>query len=75
MIDEELKQLAEARRLGVTGEGKRRREEANVSVPELARPLNIHPATLRRWEAGTVLPRREGGLRWLATLELLDGKR
>ncbi len=50
---------------------RRIREEASLSVRELAPQIPASPASLSRWERGQQQARPEIALRWLAVLDQL----
>ena len=62
--------VARARQLAA-GEGRRAREEAGLSLREVADALSIDVADLSRWERGLVRPRTASALRWLDVVEAL----
>lgn len=53
------------------GQGRRIREEAGLSVRELAGELGVNPSTLDRWERGLTRPRPAQAARWLEAVEIL----
>jgi transcriptional regulator with XRE-family HTH domain len=65
--------LVRARALAATGEGRRRREAAGLSIRELAAAIGVDAPTLSRWELGRMRPRRASALRWLAILDEVSG--
>jgi transcriptional regulator with XRE-family HTH domain len=68
MEHETLIEIARARRLARTGEGRRIREAAAVSVRELAAAVGVDPTTVWRWETGQSIPKPEQARRWDAAL-------
>jgi transcriptional regulator with XRE-family HTH domain len=68
MTHDALIEIARARRLGRTGEGRRIREAAAVSVRELATSIGVDPATVWRWESGNAVPKPDQARRWDAAL-------
>jgi transcriptional regulator with XRE-family HTH domain len=64
-------ELARARQLGRSGQGRRAREAAGLSVRELAAAVGVEAGTLSRWETGRCRPRADAALRWLTTLDSL----
>lgn len=75
MATRELLAIARGRALARTGQGRRIREQANVSQRELAVAAEVHPATLSRWERGESRPRSAAALRYEAALgALAEGK-
>jgi DNA-binding transcriptional regulator YiaG len=72
----ELWDLIDARRRARSGEGRRLREAAGLSLRELAAQVGVDAATLDRWERGLARPRRAAALRYqtvLAALAELSG--
>jgi DNA-binding transcriptional regulator YiaG len=68
-----LEGMLTIRRLQDTGQARRIREQAGVSVALLARALGVQEATVWRWETGRSRPREDAALRWLAALETMAG--
>lgn len=66
-----ITRLSLARALGPTGEGRRCREAARLSLRDLADALAVSHATLARWESGDARPRPAAALRWADALESL----
>jgi transcriptional regulator with XRE-family HTH domain len=64
--------LVQARQLGRSGEGRRLREAAGLSLRELADAIGVEPGTLSRWETGRCRPRQRAALRWLTILDSLS---
>jgi DNA-binding transcriptional regulator YiaG len=60
-----------ARSLAASGEGRRIRLEANVSLREMAPDVKAHWSTIARWETGETRPRGEAARRWVALLDEL----
>ena len=61
----------QSRHLARSGAGRMIREEADISVRQLARHLSVDVATLSRWERGKCLPRGEGATRWIEACALI----
>jgi DNA-binding transcriptional regulator YiaG len=61
------------RRLQDTGQARRIREQAGVSVALLARSIGVQEATIWRWETGRSRPREDAALRWLEALQRMAG--
>ena len=61
-----------------SGEAKRIRQAAQVSLAEIAQEVGTTPATVGRWETGVRLPRPEAALRYAAVLgrlrQILDSR-
>lgn len=68
----DTERLAHVRRLAATGEARLRREQARLSLHELADAIPTTPSTLSRWETGESRPRPDAALRWLEVLERLE---
>jgi DNA-binding transcriptional regulator YiaG len=65
----EVIEMARVRRLLATGEARKIRECAGVSLAEVARAIGVGSPTVHRWERLQRRPRGDVGLRYL---ELLD---
>jgi transcriptional regulator with XRE-family HTH domain len=68
-MHDRVRDLARIRRMQQTGEAKRLREQAGVSLRTMARAVGVRASTLIRWEAGRVRPREGTALAWLAALD------
>ena len=55
-----------------TGEAKRLRERAGVSMRTMAGAVRVRASTLIRWEANQVRPREATALAWLVVLDQLQ---
>lgn len=66
-----LRAVARGRRYAQTRLGRRVREAAGLSVAELAEAVGVDPGTVRRWETGERLPRREEAVRYGRLLDVL----
>jgi DNA-binding transcriptional regulator YiaG len=64
-------QLAQVRELLRSGRARAIRERANVSIRELADSLEVHEATVARWESGARSPRGPIALRYAELLRAL----
>ena len=62
MTDVQL--LLRGRRLGPDGDGRALREQAGLSVRDMAAILKVNPVTYWRWEIGRERPGRERAIRW-----------
>jgi transcriptional regulator with XRE-family HTH domain len=71
-LDQLVRMRLRGQLLGPTGRGRRLRQAAGLSVRELAKLLGIDAATLTRWETGQNRPRGEGGVRWVATCQVIE---
>ena len=74
MTSEHLQRLSRARFL-IHGEGRVRREAAQLTQREVASVLGIDVAALHRWEMGATSPRGESALQWLDLLESVEKAR
>lgn len=68
----EIALIIRGRTLGRTGRGKAIREQAGLSLRELAQIVQVDAATLSRWERGDVRPRQVGATRWLNACEAIE---
>lgn len=57
-----------ARRLCFDGGGRRLREQAQLTLRELAGAVGVDPATLHRWETAAAVPRGDAAVRWIDAL-------
>lgn len=71
MTTQELLQLMAARRHAEDGTGRMIRQNAGLSMREVAEALNTTESRLARWETGQVRPRGAVGVKWVALLEEL----
>jgi transcriptional regulator with XRE-family HTH domain len=53
------------------GRARRLREQAALSVRELAAMVGVDPSTLSRWERGETTPSRDGSEAWADAMERL----
>jgi len=67
----DLSQLLAVRQLAGSGEARRRRMAAGLSLSEVARPCGVEPSTVWRWETGKRRPRGQEAARYLGVLTLL----
>lgn len=75
---DDLDDLLRARELARSGEARRLRLAAPLSLGEMARAVGVSVATVSRWEAGERQPTGEGAVRWarrLARLAELEAAR
>jgi transcriptional regulator with XRE-family HTH domain len=63
--------LIQVRRLATSGEAKAIREEAGLSIREVADAIDVSPSGLFRWENGKRTPRGEAAVRYAKFLERL----
>jgi transcriptional regulator with XRE-family HTH domain len=68
----EITLLIRGRALGRSGRGRAIREEAGLSLRELARIVKVDAATLSRWERGDVRPHRSGATRWVHACQEIE---
>lgn len=64
--------MARCRELSANGRARSIREQARLSLAEMADACGIDEGTLSRWERGQRKPRAAVALRYLAVLEALD---
>jgi transcriptional regulator with XRE-family HTH domain len=69
MTTDTARQLAYVRRLARTGAARAMREEASLSLREMAEAVGTTRASLSRWERHESIPRASAALRWVAVLE------
>ncbi|MFZ2057682.1 MAG: helix-turn-helix domain-containing protein [Acidimicrobiales bacterium] len=68
----EISLLVRGRSLGRSGRGRVIREQAGLSLRELAQIVQVDAATLSRWERGDVRPRQAGAARWLTACDAIE---
>ena len=73
-MQDRVRDLARIRRMQQTGEAKRLRERAGVSLRTMAGAVGVRASTLIRWEAGQVRPREGTALAWLTVLHQLQAE-
>lgn len=61
--------VARARRMASSGEAKAIREEAGLSLSELAGGIPVVTTTLWKWETGRSRPRPDAAVRWIQILD------
>jgi DNA-binding XRE family transcriptional regulator len=66
--------VSRVRRAFRTGQARALREEAGLSIRELAAYAGLPRASLQNWETGTSLPRPEGALAWANAMKRLGFK-
>jgi DNA-binding transcriptional regulator YiaG len=66
---EEVEAVVRLRALIDSGAAQATRKAARLSLSEMARPMDVRPSTVLRWETGSRSPRGDHALRYL---ELLD---
>jgi len=71
-VDEVL--VSQVRRAFRSGKARRMREEAGLSIRELASLAKLPQASLQRWETGSSSPRAEACLAWAEAMRRLGLK-
>ena len=74
-MEVDLLKVSRARQLLASGEGRKMREAARLSLRELADMIGIDHSSLARWETGESVPGRVPAQRWhdgMRSLGLLD---
>lgn len=69
--DVDMADVSRARRAFRNGQARALREEAGLSIRELAAFAGLPRASLQNWEAGTSTPRPEGALAWANAMKRL----
>jgi transcriptional regulator with XRE-family HTH domain len=72
MENRDLLLIARARRLSVTGEARKLREQAGLSLREVADAIGASPSALWRWENAQRTPRGAAAVAWGELLRDLD---
>jgi len=72
MSTEDLARLAQVRKLIKSGQARRTREAAGISLAEMARAIGVDVSTLHRWETGKRRPRSAAALRYAGALAALE---
>lgn len=75
MTGQQVVLLYAAERYATTGDGRRIREAADVSMADVARAINAPESTISRWETSKHLPRGEAAMRWAELLGRLESMR
>ncbi len=68
---DELLMLASARTLAATGEGRRCRIAAGLSLREVASAIGASPTTVWRWEMAERSPRGSSAVAWASLVRAL----
>lgn len=71
-MSENVQQLAMVRHLARTGEARRRRTAARLSLSEVAQAVGVSAPTISRWERGQRMPRGAHAVAFLQLLESID---
>jgi DNA-binding transcriptional regulator YiaG len=66
--------LVRVRRLAATGAARALREEAGLSLSEIAEAAQVHKVTVFRWEHGQRRPRGPAAARYLEVLDELSAR-
>lgn len=69
----DLLAMARVRGACIDGSARRVREDAHLSVREVARVVGAEPSTVSRWERATRLPRGSAGERYARLVLALEG--
>ena len=64
--------IARARTWARSGEGRRRREEAQLSIRDVGRAIGLSNVTIHRWETQQNLPSGDSAVRWVELLDQLE---
>lgn len=67
----DIERLALVRRICSSGEARRRRITAQVSLREVAEACGVDPGAVHKWETGQRVPRQDAALRYLAVIEMI----
>ena len=70
-IEPDVQTVAVVRRLAADGTARQIREEAKLSLHDLATAVGVADSTLCRWEKGQRSPRGELAVRWAGELATL----
>jgi DNA-binding transcriptional regulator YiaG len=71
-MSSDVARLARVRRLAASGAARAIREEAGLSLTELAAGVQVDRVTVHRWERGSRRPTGPAALRYLDVLEELS---
>lgn len=71
-MSDNVQQLVVVRHLARTGEARRRRVAARLSLAEVADELDVSAATVSRWERGERLPKGSRAIAYGALLAAID---
>jgi DNA-binding transcriptional regulator YiaG len=70
-VTTKAERLQALRALTTSGKAREIREDAHLSLSDIARSVGAHYSTVSRWESGQRLPRGEAALRYAALLDRL----
>jgi DNA-binding transcriptional regulator YiaG len=71
MATTSAERLARARHIAASGEARRCRQQAGVTLHEIAEDLGVNTMTVWRWENGKRRPRGEAALKYVALIDKL----
>jgi len=71
-MTDKLTRLVRVRHLAATGEARRCREAARLSLGDIANSIKVGRSTILRWETGERRPTGPAALRYLAALDAID---
>ena len=72
MKPKQLGRIAKVRAQAADGTARRLREDAGISLRELAAAVQASPSTVHRWESGECIPRRDSALAWADMLDAIS---
>ena len=72
-MDQRL-ELVRARQLGLTGAGRRIRQQAGLSLREMADWVGVDASTLLRWETGESAPSQRNARGWVSVVAQLTAE-
>ncbi|MEU7978320.1 helix-turn-helix transcriptional regulator [Micromonospora sp. NPDC049081] len=68
----EIMLLVEAHKKARSGDAKRIRQQAGLTMSQVAAVVGVGESTVSRWEGGSRKPRGEHALKWAALLNELE---
>lgn len=71
MTPQDVERLARVRGLALSGEARRIRTEARVSLADIGKACGVAESTVYRWESGLRAPRGRPAIRYLKLLDRL----
>ena len=66
-----FERLTQVRRLASSGEARRLRETADLSLSEIASEVGVDTSTIHRWEKGIRRPNGDAAIKYLKVLDRL----
>ena len=72
MANNNTLELIRVRRLITSGEARKRRKEAGISLSEMASGVEVDPSTIWRWETSRRRPHGPPALRYLKVLDQIE---